>query len=121
MNINLSEYAVRKDNGSLDISATVAKFRTELGDWEATEKADLESVREAVLSVFSKHPGSAIPLPNLAYAVATELGTNAIGSEFKTIGERVRAVVHNDSVTFSMKKGQGGGVTLNTASSAAVA
>lgn len=122
--LNMSQYVVRNEDGSLNSNETVAKFAKDLTSWETSQKADLEQVYTQILNTFA-HFGTStrINLPALHGEVARSLGVCPVTmkEEHKLLGERVRAVVHSYPQTFEVGKGRNGGVTLKTQATTAAA
>ena len=113
MNINLNTYAVRANDGSIDLDATVSKFEGDVSTYVALQAADQEKVAEAVATVFDTNMGTNINMPFLVSQALPLLGVSA--STHKSLSERVLAYVRSNadgkgSNLFSIVKGIHGGV-----------
>lgn len=110
-NINVAEYVVR-NGSSIDVEASVAKFRSALDVHVAERETELSVIAEAVHAVFDKNRGDAIAMPTLTGLTLQNM--NAQPSNFGTLTERVQDYIRSsskgDKPTFVITKGKGGGV-----------
>lgn len=108
--INVSEYVVR-NGGSVDIEASVDKFRSALTVHLAERETQQATIADAVHTVFDKNKGTVISMPALTGLALQEL--NAQPENFTVLSERVQEYVREnaqgDSSTFIIAKGKGGG------------
>ena len=63
MEISLSSYVVRGEDGSIDHEATLHKFMQDLIAFESASADEFELIREAVNSVFDRHDNKRMPKP----------------------------------------------------------
>jgi hypothetical protein len=110
-NINVSAYVVSA-NGSVDVEASVGKFRGALATFLAERETEQSVIAEAVSAVFDKNPG-VIAMPALAGLALQEL--NAAPETFAKLHERVLGYVRESAkgtgAIFKIQKGKGGGVS----------
>lgn len=107
--MDLNSYVVRGSNGSIDSSATVAKFQAELAAFETGTAEEQTNIANAVSVVFDENPkGKRITMPTLCSLSVAKL--NAEVTNFQALHDKVRAFVKANTVTYGIAKGKGGGV-----------
>ena len=120
--INISNYAVRSDEGGIDHEATLAKFAGDLLAFEVEQEAEASTIGAAVHALFDQFKGARLNMPYLTGEVLRRL--NATPENYKTLTEKVQNFVRNQAQgesledgsveypgsTFIIGKGKGGGV-----------
>lgn len=107
--MDLNSYVVRGSNGSIDSTATVAKFQTELAAFETGTAEEQSNIAGAVSAVFDENPkGSRITMPTLCSLAVAKL--NAEVTNYQALSDKVHAFVKANTDTYSVAKGKGGGV-----------
>lgn len=110
MNINLAQYVVRSENGSVDVDATLAQFHTDLTAWNESQRVNQETTLAAMIAVYEASKASAMVYPSLIAATASVLKVDfAAQGAFALVGERVRAVVASNPALFQVRKGKNAG------------
>jgi hypothetical protein len=105
--IVLNTYVVRFSNGSIDHSATLAKFEGDLFSFAQEREKEESVIAEALHGIFDSHKGKRIPMPFLTSEVLRVL--NVQPENFKSLTEKVQEYVRACD-DFSIGKGKGGGV-----------
>ena len=108
-NVMFAHFGQRDENGEIDLDLTTFKFRAELEVYKHSQKADCDTVKTTILSVFEQFPVN-IPVPYLVSLVAAKLSTPPTG--FAILGERVHEVIRSNPNLFKVAKGKGGGCSL---------
>lgn len=106
--MDLSNYVVRGSDGSVDASATVAKFETDLSAFVTETAEEQANIAAAVSAVYDENKGKRIAMPTLTSLALVKL--NAQVENFQALGEKVQAFVRANTDTYSIAKGKGGGV-----------
>ena len=107
MNINLAQYILRSEDGTIDLDSTLIKFQADCEKYEAENSADNATVKDAINTIFDRYPSN-INMPALVSLVAGEL--KATPAQFETIKDRVANVIKGDP-SFKVAKGRNGGVS----------
>lgn len=109
--INVAPYLVR-NGSSIDVEASVAKFKSALEVQVAELETEQSVIAEAVHAVFDKHRGEAIAMPTLTNLALTNM--NAQPSNYSVLSDRVANYIRNAAKSanpvFVITKGKGGGV-----------
>ncbi len=105
---NLASYAVRDDNGNIDINQTLRQFTNDMTELVQRETAEIESVGEAVKAVFDEHENELPDMETLGYVVAMKLGADV--ASISDISSRAKAYVRRYTDQFEIGRGRGAGV-----------
>jgi uncharacterized protein (DUF849 family) len=102
--------AVLFSNGDLDVDSTTEKFKNELIEWFDNTRAELATVRAAVIGAFDGYaPGTRIPKP-LVIQIAM-MALRATPDTWRGLEEQINMVLQ-DRTTFDVARGRSGGVML---------
>lgn len=107
---SIRDYLVKRENGSVDSEASIAKFREELANYVVKVEATNGKIAEAVKAVFDTHKGVRMNLPALTSFSLTQLG--ATPANHAELTEAVQAYVRanaKEGGIFEIQKGHGGG------------
>lgn len=104
----VADFIVR-NNGSIDLEASRAKFTAALELYTAERETEDASVADAVNAVFDQYKGAAVNLPALKSLALGKL--NATHAQFALLSDRVGNYVKANPSLFEVKKGKGGGVS----------
>ena len=115
MNTNTS-YVVFNSDNSVNVEASVEKYRDALETWVITHAENEVTLRESVISIL-KLSGKNIPLPKLVGMVCVKLQPSA--DQYDIVSDEVSEFVKNNTgekgsnALFFAQKGKNGGVGLN--------
>ena len=114
--IALATYCVRDEKGSIDVDATVAKFRADVLRHQVERETEQATIGTAVHAVFDEYPGASLNMPYVQSQTLSKL--NAQPENFKALGKRVQRFIQENAanersagMTFRIAKGKGGGVS----------
>ena len=106
MNLHISSFVVRSEDGSLDLDETLSKFSAVVKTWEATQKADQETVLAHINKFYDEMPGVAVSMSVLYSYVAGKM--NAYTSDaFNTVKERCDDTVKSNPNIFTQERRTG--------------
>lgn len=105
--INFAAFAVRNDDGTLNVEASCEKFKVDLLKDDASQSANLDEVKNAVNRYFDQYKGKKVPMNALQAGVGAILNLGPDG--FASLTERITRVIKDNPQTFSQKKGRNGG------------
>jgi len=104
---NLSEVAVRNDDGTINVQASLFEIEDQLVALASKEEESLEAISNAVHSVFDDHLGATLAMPAVCSFASALMGVEP--KDFvetqKAVGLWIRT-----SNQFKIAKGKGGGV-----------
>ena len=104
----LADVAVRAEDGSINVEATLAGVAEQLLALVEAESTLSGSIAEALATVFDTHRGKTLPMPAVCSLAAGLMGVSP--SEFNetvaAIGRHIRS-----NAAFKVAKGKGGGVS----------
>lgn len=106
MSINFSSYAVC-DNGSVDVEATLDKFRSELVAFAEQEQAVTDRIATAVNAVFEKH-GDRLTKEYIMSLASQEMSLSP--DDWRVFKTKMSAYLSNKS-KFVAAKGKNGGLS----------
>jgi hypothetical protein len=107
----MDKNTVRSSDGSVDVSASVAKYTEALASWVSENEYDVEAVAAAVNTVLDANAGKRIAKETLVDFASRELGATV--DTFRALTTRARHYVDGQieaGLLFSVK-GPGGGVS----------
>jgi hypothetical protein len=104
---NLADCAVRFNDGSINVAASLSEFESQLNALAESEYEQADRICGAVHSVFDANRGKVLPMPALCNLAVTELGVTPekYAATLAAVGNWVR-----HSPQFTIAKGKGGGV-----------
>lgn len=100
MKIELSNYVIMAEDGSIDLEETLEKFETDVIAWDDAKKNGNVRVLGALHKVFDKNLGKGLPMDYLVNQVVLALGVNT-PEAFADISERVPETVKSNPTVFA--------------------
>lgn len=106
----MDKYTVRDTTGSIDVTASAAKYSTALQLWASTNEIAADRIATAVNTVLDTYPGQNIPMQALI-GKSIEL-LDGKPEQFSALNKRVHAFVSGQATAglLTVTKGKGGGV-----------
>lgn len=108
ININISSYAVRDLNGSIDHESTLKKFAIDLREYEAERELESSTIGAVIHKIFDRHLGKRLSTPFVVGEALNAL--NAQPENYKALTDKVSEFLRS-SAEFDARKGKGGGVS----------
>jgi hypothetical protein len=105
--------SINYTDGSLDVEASVEKFRELLTAWAEESSALRGSVAEEVDALFAKRPNARISSEEITMTVCVALGATG-GDGLRKTGEAIQAYLKG-SGRYNSRRGPGGGWARNSA------
>ncbi len=115
---NVIPFIVREHDGTINLSASVDNFHSQLEMYRKTHRTALKRVASAVNSVFDEHRGTSFNLSAIQGFALTKL--QATPDNWDELSELVAEYVRSDP-NFEIRKGRGGGVRRKSDVEAAAA
>jgi hypothetical protein len=106
---NLKEFCARWSDGTVNIDATVEKFRENLIAWSEKRDAAMTNIAIAVSNIFDKYKGKTLTMPTLKTLVIGENGTEP--DDIQEAFDLTEEYVKSRPTRFLIAKGRGGGVS----------
>lgn len=103
----MDKFTVRSNDGSVDVSASVAAYHNALVKWSSENEISTESIKEAVDAVFAMHTGKLATPVLVSFAISY---LNTAPAQFKSTEARIRAYLRGSGL-FVSTKGKGGGIS----------
>lgn len=110
--VNLNTFCVRDESGNCDVLKTSEKFAMHLREYAASVKADNETIRTLIDSVYDM-PGNSnketLPITYVVNQVTGKLDMDGSVEAFNLATERVEAFIKGSGL-YGSKKGPKGGL-----------
>ena len=113
--LNLSQFCVRNEDGTIDLVATKFKFEATLLQYQADRETEATVIANAVNALFDQFKGARLNMP---YVVSQSLrNLNCPPEIYKSMENKVKEYLHANAgdketgALFGIGKGKLGGVT----------
>lgn len=104
--IEFRKYVEKSKDGTMDLEATIAKFKVDLDTFVTLQERDQGALLAAIEEVYAENPGANMNGPAIRTLALAKVGFTA--ANFQALSERCAEVMKNEPRYYTVK-GKGGG------------